>query len=1115
MNGHARQGMHRVGVVAVCLLLALFITPARSSLAAEERPFPVDLFAYFTSKAQAALAENDANQRRLYQWAALASATGAEKPEELAALRGSLLLSRRYPLLRATPDRAPWTSPPIAVAVAKDGKTCAVAFDGGTLRFFDLGSGKMTREVETYATHSQQLLFSPDGVSLIVIPGRNEFPQEDILLIDVATGKKNAPKELHKGRTFAVQFDATGRLLGLINENWLRIADAMTAEHLMLMQKIGALELGEAVFSQDGKLVAAGVGLSSVMLWEVATGKLVDISMGSINEDVGSHSHEKAGPTRLAFAPGGRLLAIWRQEKDASASLVIKEIGIGRNITDRLFIKQGGKPGVMTFSPDGSLLAVADDIDIELWDPVKGRLVAKLEGHTQQVTGLAFIPGVKQLVSTSQDRTIRVWDLETGKERYAGNGHSFPVKGLGFSPDGRVMASLTSETVQVMDMATGNRLFSWPRHQDRENSLAFIPDSTLFAVTDDAVNGVAIYDYATGKRVRTLLGHKKRLLEVSAPAKGRLLASNSMDEDVRIWDVDTGQTKSIVKFKGAAPAGVAFSSDGQTLAIACYDGAIRLWDVARNKLRKTIATMPAFQRFLRFSPDGDWLVWSAYDNSVALLDLPMMRSGALSGHTAPITDLAFYPGGFGLATSSQDGAIRIRSMLREATKGEYTLPDAVLTGHDGHPTALSFSPDRSMLATAGTGNSILFWNLGGHGPEEWIGDSVRTVLPVAPVAPVAPDGKTVLVKMDRNGIALLDTGSGKARATLTHQWGELHCGAFSSDGKQLVLARTREERKTGAREVIQFWDTASGNVLGEPLGGAENIRALALSPDNRILAVGDSKGKITLKDVATRRDVGQLDGHSERVVSLRFSPDGAMLVSSAEDSSVRFWRLASSSQIALMKTDRSTPTIAATVSGDRIAIACEDDTVRIVDASTGKLTTALPKDERDARRLAFSPDGARLAVARGDAIDIHDAKNGARLASLPLPHAATVKPEECWVKTLGFTADSAMLLVESNTDKLLVYDATRFELVALFEDEMWKHFRSFTALPEGRRILVDIENWSPFIIDLTHLQHTRPLDAFNKESTSFRLAMDKLQLRTKGGGEFNLYGEMGEKAASK
>jgi len=80
-------------------------------------------------------------------------------------------------------------------------------------------------------------------------------------------------------------------------------------------------------------------------------------------------------------------------------------------------------------------------------------------------------------------------------------------------------------------------------------------------------------------------------------------------------------------------------------------------------------------------------------------------------------------------------------------------------------------------------------------------------------------------------------------------------------------------------------------------------------------------------------------------------------------------------------------------------------------------------------------------------------------------------------------------------------------LVALLEDEMWKHFRSFTPLPEGRRILVDIENWSPFIIDLSKLQNTRPLDEFNKESKSFRLGMDKLQLRTKGGGEFNLYGE--------
>lgn len=97
--------------------------------------------------------------------------------------------------------------------------------------------------------------------------------------------------------------------------------------------------------------------------------------------------------------------------------------------------------GPVAMSVDNRLGARAEDFTIKVWDVASG-LAQEFRGHTGKITGLAFVPNGRMLVSGSNDGTVRLWDLQTGQEIAAlislGGGESVTV-----TPDHHYRASKT------------------------------------------------------------------------------------------------------------------------------------------------------------------------------------------------------------------------------------------------------------------------------------------------------------------------------------------------------------------------------------------------------------------------------------------------------------------------------------------------------------------------------------------------------------------------------------------------------------------------------------------------------------------------------------------------
>jgi len=75
------------------------------------------------------------------------------------------------------------------------------------------------------------------------------------------------------------------------------------------------------------------------------------------------------------------------------------------------------------------------------------------------------------------------------------------------------------------------------------------------------------------------------------------------------------------------------------------------------------------------------------------------------------------------------------------------------------------------------------------------------------------------------------------------------------------------------------------------------IATLAFSPDGKSLALAELGQTIALRDVATGREIGKLEGHQKNVRSVAFSPDGKKLASAGADGTVRLWDVAAAKEV--------------------------------------------------------------------------------------------------------------------------------------------------------------------------------------------------------------------------
>jgi WD40 repeat protein/uncharacterized caspase-like protein/energy-coupling factor transporter ATP-binding protein EcfA2 len=383
------------------------------------------------------------------------------------------------------------------------------------------------------------------------------------------------------------------------------------------------------------------------------------------------------------------------------------------------------------------------------------------------------------------------------------------------------------------------------------------------------------------KEYNRLESQAEHIIDISLSPNGQIIASIDPGGEIELWNID-GKLLYSLKTSNRPTSNVVFSHNSQTFAYASDDKTIKLWNI-ENK--------PFHQQTLK-------------------------------GHTDNINQVIFSPDGKTISYSDTTGNTRLVRIKKNRRENLFSDLD----GYIKRTSNIVFTPDSKAIVA--TDNAIKLWNLRDRLLKTIIVDSFENDTRERGL--VASNTKKDIIASAKNDDATIRLWNfnGQLLNTFTTKSEDINDIEFSPDGR--ILASVNDNR------MIELWNT-NGKSIHVFRVGLQGIKSVKFSPDGQIMAFtfqsSRRKTRNTLKTSRSDLDSNKielrnlkgellhiLEGHTDYVDNVIFSPDGQTIASISRDNTVKLWDL------------------------------------------NGTLLNTLESHNNDINRVIFSPDGQIIAA---------------------------------------------------------------------------------------------------------------------------------------------------------
>ncbi len=577
------------------------------------------------------------------------------------------------------------------------------------------------------------------------------------------------------------------------------------------------------------------------------------------------------------------------------------EVGADKTLNPRKPLEFDPTPTAYGASPsaDGELVALPAFNN----NPVPGKLlVASLYNIREQkkVQKFEVIHNRQVNVKLSGNGTrLATWGeyAKSGKPKDAEKDSPTDPQGL-------------SKKVQFWDAKTGKELATASIGGDFPVFAVAMSPSGEWAVASAADGVVTLFDVATGRVLKRVVGCELAGLMVEFSPDGKRFAATAAGGVVQQWETASGKLLDTTPFplgdhRDVKVTSLVYTAADRALAAAAVGRAVAVWEVPSGKLVRPLDGHRERVTAVRFAADGTEVVSAGFQNEAFRWDLSGKLLGPLKlhrpGRSEPLSvglrkDIEpFIPcGPAHLArTRTRDGGAEVFNLAGEqqfevATGGLY-FPHLAASG-DGTTLALAELIDLDVRNRPGR---LTVFDVAERTKRKEIDLLIGAVLTLA----INPKGTQAVVTQHvgtpdepRVVFYLLDLNTGKRSGQtdleMTGDAMPRHV-SYSPDGSHLLFS----------------WIRGKGAIAHDlATGKAERLGNLTLdvtappvfSPDDKRVAVAyynGSQGRVQVFDWKTRERTHSFDGHSDAISCLAFSKDGKTLATGSYDTTILLWDL--------------------------------------------------------------------------------------------------------------------------------------------------------------------------------------------------------------------------------